>query len=544
METIIQYIITTGEAATVTFWLPVLMWTLLALIVTGILKLSPGIHAYSRFYIYEALMVALPAGLLAALFINPANWIYPVNTVPGIFYAISTEIMITVPDPAAGNSLRFWSHPYFYSGLATLFAFVLVIFHLVRLGLSYGTLVRLRNTLPVVEDPQLLSRLDDLVSGLHPGRNVRLLTSSEIKVPMTFGSFKPVIVLPENTGGTDADIILVHELTHICRGDYLWMWVEQIIRAVFAFHPLVYQIGRNLEHYREICCDAEVLNGYRSPAPSDYAMALVKYLKNAPGPDLTSGMGRSSNIKERITVMNEHKHTPLAGKRIAGMAAGVLLLGGTILFMACTDNIQGSEDGLTLNGSTAELQNVTTTELTGMYSGLQNEISEYLQDYSNIRMESMADIRIDHPALAEKIENLRIVTAELRNRNDLPAGFSLDEMPGTGKAADPDLYSAADRMPELLGGQKALYDAISYPETAKNAGIEGRVVIQFVVDVDGNVTDPRILRGIGGGADEAAISAISQMRFTPAMHEGKPVRVQLVQPVVFRLPVTPAEEPE
>jgi protein TonB len=90
-------------------------------------------------------------------------------------------------------------------------------------------------------------------------------------------------------------------------------------------------------------------------------------------------------------------------------------------------------------------------------------------------------------------------------------------------------------MPEPAGGMDAIYRRVKYPEIARKAGIEGRVVLQFIVDERGNVVNPIVIRGIGGGCDEAAIDAIRGVKFTPGMQRGRPVKVQFQLPIVFRL---------
>ncbi len=106
----------------------------------------------------------------------------------------------------------------------------------------------------------------------------------------------------------------------------------------------------------------------------------------------------------------------------------------------------------------------------------------------------------------------------------------------------PEVFIVVERMPEPVGGMKAIFDRVRYPEIARRAGIEGRVLVEFIVDEQGNVTEPKVLRGIGGGCDEAAIEAISGVKFTPGMQRGRPVKVQFQVPIVFRLPTVAGVE--
>lgn len=98
-----------------------------------------------------------------------------------------------------------------------------------------------------------------------------------------------------------------------------------------------------------------------------------------------------------------------------------------------------------------------------------------------------------------------------------------------------EVFTVVDEMPEMVGGSQALYGKIRYPRAAVRAGIEGRVFIQFVVDKEGNVQDPKILRDIGAGCGDAALDAVKDVKFTPGSLNGEVVNVQYSMPVTFRL---------
>lgn len=98
-----------------------------------------------------------------------------------------------------------------------------------------------------------------------------------------------------------------------------------------------------------------------------------------------------------------------------------------------------------------------------------------------------------------------------------------------------DFFVAVEQMPELIGGLAELQKQINYPDQARQAGIEGRVIIQFIVTEDGQVEDPQVVRGIGGGADEEALRVVRQAEFEPGQQRGEPVRVQYSLPIIFQL---------
>ncbi len=121
---------------------------------------------------------------------------------------------------------------------------------------------------------------------------------------------------------------------------------------------------------------------------------------------------------------------------------------------------------------------------------------------------------------------------------DLDLGGSLSAPPPPPPAEDEeeeDFFVVVEEMPELIGGLGELQQKIRYPEMARRAGIEGRVYIQFIVNEQGQVENPQVIRGIGGGADEEALRVVSQAEFRPGMQRGRPVRVQYSLPIFFRL---------
>ncbi len=103
------------------------------------------------------------------------------------------------------------------------------------------------------------------------------------------------------------------------------------------------------------------------------------------------------------------------------------------------------------------------------------------------------------------------------------------------KIEEEEIFVVVEQMPELIGGLASIQKHIEYPELARKAGIEGRVVVQFVIDTQGNVVDPVVIRGIGGGCDEEALKAVKKAKFIPGKQRGRPVKVRYSLPVKFYL---------
>jgi protein TonB len=100
--------------------------------------------------------------------------------------------------------------------------------------------------------------------------------------------------------------------------------------------------------------------------------------------------------------------------------------------------------------------------------------------------------------------------------------------------------STVDEMPVPPGGIAGLTNYmiqnLKYPTAAKEAKVQGMVVISFIVTSEGKVENVEVLRGIGSGCDEEAVRVISQSgAWTPAKKEGKTVATKMTLPVQFKL---------
>lgn len=102
------------------------------------------------------------------------------------------------------------------------------------------------------------------------------------------------------------------------------------------------------------------------------------------------------------------------------------------------------------------------------------------------------------------------------------------------------IHVSVEIMPEFPGGtaelMKYLGTHIKYPTISQEMGSQGRVIVQFVVDRDGTITDPVVVRGVDAYLDKEAIRVISSMpKWKPGVQNGKKVRVKYTVPVAFRL---------
>lgn len=98
-----------------------------------------------------------------------------------------------------------------------------------------------------------------------------------------------------------------------------------------------------------------------------------------------------------------------------------------------------------------------------------------------------------------------------------------------------EIFVVVEDDPELIGGMAALQEEVNYPDFARQAGIEGTVFVEFVVNPQGQVENPQVTRGVHRLLNEEAVRAVRQMEFEPGMQRGEPVNVRMSLPVRFQL---------
>ena len=96
-------------------------------------------------------------------------------------------------------------------------------------------------------------------------------------------------------------------------------------------------------------------------------------------------------------------------------------------------------------------------------------------------------------------------------------------------------YLVCEKMPEIKGGLKTLQKKIRYPLQAKSLGVQGVVYVQFIVNEEGKVEKPIIIKKLGAGCDEEALRVLKKVKFTPGYDKGKAVKVRFTLPVRFML---------
>ena len=572
-----------GASSADIIWFPLLIWTTIACIIFFILRLRPSLNPLFQYHIRVATLLALPLGLCSALFIQLLSSIKTSTSTlnPAIFVIENPLPAISVSlSDAASYSIN-WFNINFLIGLFSTIIGVVTVILVVRLVLSYTQLKKLHKTL-VVEPLDNTS----FNNGLKDG-SVYVAFHNHSLVPFTFGWKHPIIVLPDSIKDDHQklNMAIQHELVHIRRGDYLLQLVLSIIRSFFWFHPLIHIGTKEIETFREISCDQEVLNT-SDIHPKNYANLLLELIPLGKSYDsFTVSMAvKKSTLKQRIETMKHHKMHKTSYKRSLLLLLSITLM--VVAPIACSD-LQSSNSltveelstmqielenlSLTINGkeifSQASFNNQRNVNaLSGMSFGAGeygvfvistqrfpdamltgtmeeksidftiNQLNVQLQNKSENFIKGISDIWVKHYPNRKSV-SFSFSTfsyASLQNgsyESKLIPEQSLNEK----DFGNDEVFVVVENMPQLQGGQAGVQSKVEYPPVAIRAGIEGRVTVQFIVDENGNVVNPKVIRGIGGGCDEEALRVISQAKFTPGVQRGRNVAVQMSLPILFKL---------
>jgi hypothetical protein len=161
--------------------------------------------------------------------------------------------------------------------------------------------------------------------------NLRLLCHPDVSTPLTWGSFNPIIMLPEDALEWSAEhrrIVLRHELAHVARQDALAQLAAGVACAIYWFHPLVWIAERKLRAECELACDDKVVaSGTPAPVYAAHLLEVARSARSFGGPGFLSvAMARSSQLEGRLlAVLNESRPRAAVAHRTKWLTLGSMV---------------------------------------------------------------------------------------------------------------------------------------------------------------------------------------------------------------------------
>lgn len=329
-----------------------------------------------------------------------------------------------------------------------------------------------------------------LIRLIRAGRRERLADGSWLvlhRLPLAPFSWLRYIFLAEKDLLSKPELILAHEQAHI-RMRHTWdLLFTELFLWLQWFNPAAWLLRQELQAVHEFEADAAVLGmGYDS---KEYKLLLIEKAVGSSRYTLANSLNHSSLIN-RITMMQKRKSNPWARMKYAF---------------------------------------VLPVAATAMAAFARPEISRQMAEISSAKITDLSRM-------------VQTTAAERTRPEAIDTTTSAREVMVTGYAqfTDNKVYESVEVMPEFPGGQaellKFVAKSIKYPTEAQRRGAQGRVIVKFVVETNGSISNIHVVKGIDPLLDAEAIRVCTTMpTWAPARQEGKAVRCYYTIPVTFRL---------
>lgn len=292
--------------------------------------------------------------------------------------------------------------------------------------------------------------------------------------------------------------ILIHEMAHISHHHSLDILLCNVLLIFQWFNPAVWLLRRELRNIHEYEADEAVLASGANAA--EYQLLLIRKAVGERLFSMANNLNHNS-LKKRITMMLTKRSNPWNRVKVL----------------------------LTVP--------VAAVAVVAFATPKAESLSREIEHESDAIVSSVVKGTSDKAALVAQGKTSGEETVNAMGRaDDTLISNDLQRMTST----DDDVYDVVEKMPEFPGGMaelmKYLNSNIKYPVEAHKAGIQGRVVVSFVVNKDGTVKDAKIVRSVDKSIDAEALRVISAMpKWQPGYQDGKAVSVRYTVPVTFRL---------
>ena len=503
----------------------------------------------------------LAAGLLGAALVVPLSWVVPTLSLPlpplpwADGPAGSRAPQPAAPFAAAVSSVPTAQPDLSDSGVTTGRALAAVwaagaAAHFIGLAAALWRLGRTGRRCRVLADDRWRNIAERIARQYRISRPVTLLTTDAAVALATWGALRPRVLVPAAAVAWDdsrVHAVLAHELAHVARGDWLVQVGAQAIRAAYWFNPLVALACGRLRQESEIACDDAVLaTGVR---PDAYAMQLVAVAEvGRRGPTAAAAalpMARRSTLERRVAAMFDRHRTRAPLTRHA-----------VLILALCAAALTASLAAARAQGAARPL----TGTIYDASGAVLPEVALTLADDRENTWQAATDGagRFEFPPVSPGAYTLRAslpgfrpldATLQLHDAADWTRVVTLQVGEVKESIAVRAARPAAQTAPTTaqapvrvrVGGNikpptKLLDVKPVYPPAMQQAGLEGVVPLEAVIDRTGGVTSARVLSSqVHPDFADAALAAVRQWRFSPTLLNGTPVEVRVSVEISFAL---------
>jgi bla regulator protein BlaR1 len=318
-----------GIAILHSLWQGLLIWFLLRVVFSTV----PSLSAVKKYNMAAAAMLGIAAWFMVTLFNEAGNFNWsPVAHLPSAGF-VPQAGLVNQLSPFKAQADRYYYVIAGYLPYISILYITGLVVNLLKLSYCRVKLFRIKKALFPAGDMQWL--VDDFSERLDIRRYVRVNFSSLVDVPCMIGYLKPIILLPislsANLSVAETEAILLHELAHIKRNDYLVNLLQQVINSLLFFNPFAQMINRLISAERENCCDDLVVQTTNSPLV--YARALLK-LEESRQTNLQLALAASTKKTYLLTRIERIMKTKQNIGNIRHLVLAILLLAGSLSSIA------------------------------------------------------------------------------------------------------------------------------------------------------------------------------------------------------------------
>lgn len=439
---------------------------------------------------------------LVAMLVPGLNCSYWINKSVGMVSMANEYAAIVLPavtvTPGGGGSID-WE-----TTAMTIYTMVACLF-LLRFFWQLVSIVRLRNK----------CRTTDI-----NGTKVYLLESDE--GPFSF--FNWIFINPTKHNRQETDEIMTHELAHCRQLHSIDVLFTELFAIVFWANPFVWLLKREVRLNLEYLADNNVLAGGTDSKKYQYHLLGLAYRKNV------ATISNNFNVlplKKRIKMMNKKRTKRMAKVKYAlyiPLAAALLVVSNIETVARDIANVAKAMPMAKASVKQEKMVDLSfSNKATVAVESRKNVQSTEAIERKDNKMEVQADNRNSEMS-AQKVEE----TTEVANEESAEKGP---------KKSPKKVYEYIENMPTFNGNlNQWLLQNMKYPVEAMNKKEQGKVIVQFIVSENGEVSEPKIIRSVSPALDEEACRIVLAMpKWNPGKLKGKPVAVRYMLPITFRL---------
>ena len=395
---------------------------------------------------------------------------------------------------------------------------------------------------------QAVSRLSDK----HKRNGFTIVSMSKDMIPFSY--FRRIYLPGRDVDDYSLSSIIAHEKSHLKQYHYADLFLIEMLTIFQWFNPVVWFYEKSLKEIHEYLADKAVLSAGENQGK--YQAILINQVLGGPVFIFTNQFNQSL-IKKRITMMNKLRTSKLARLKALFVVPALALLSAAFANPGINSQISDSERQITVTGhvtekSTGEDMPGSVVIIKGTTSGTvtdnQGNYSINVLDNNAILVFSFVGYKTEEIPVGTNTKiNVELEREALAidfsggnkmNVSDDNESKTVQKDDHAGNKVE--IFAIVEDNPRYPGGTEALHKFLmtnlKYPETAKKKGIQGIVVVSYIIDSKGNVKQAKVMRGVSPELDQEALRLTNMIKgWKPATQNGKPIKRVVTMPIRFSL---------